>query len=178
MAVMNLQRLLLDNLAKQLRDLLPEIVITPGESLHWSPEKQVITYKSDESDENLWGLLHEAGHARLGHSQYKTDIELLQLEVAAWHEAEQIASLLDQKIDAEHIQDCLDTYRDWLHQRSTCPRCGIVSFQETSRSYSCFNCHKNWSVSASRFCRPYRLGADTIKNRPEKVPQAVFRNGL
>lgn len=168
----------MDKLVKHLVGLLPEITFAAGSSLHWSPEQQTITYREKQSTENRWGLLHEAGHARLGHNQYSSDMELLQLEVAAWEEAEQIASLLNQKIDTEHIQDCLDTYRDWLHKRSTCPRCGIVSFQDTSVSYNCYNCHKSWAVSASRFCRPYRLGSENVKNRPEKVPQAVFQNSL
>lgn len=171
---MSLPRIALLKIVNQLRAELPNITFEIGTSLHWSPEHQKITYREDPSDENIWGLIHEAGHARLGHNQYSSDMELLQLEVAAWSEAEKIASRLQLTIDPEHIQDCLDTYRDWLHQRSTCPRCGIVSFQETARAYHCYNCHKAWSVSASRFCRPYRLGTDTSKNRPREVSQTVF----
>lgn len=164
----------MENIVKQLQHLQPEIIFVAGNSLHWSPEKLTITYRNDATDENVWGLLHEAGHAKLSHSHYSSDMELLQLEVAAWDEAERIALQLEHTIDPEHIQDCLDTYRDWLHQRSTCPRCGIVSFQEAAKGYYCYNCYKAWSVSASRFCRPYRLGAETAKNRPRNVSQTVF----
>lgn len=174
MVVMSWQGFHLEHLLKKLPQLLPNIRIVSGESLHWSPENQTITYKPEESNENIWGLLHEVGHARLKHIRYTSDMELLQLEVAAWSEAELIAQVLDLIIDHEHIQDCLDTYRDWLHQRSTCPRCGIVSFQEAAKGYYCYNCYKAWSVSASRFCRPYRLGANTAKNRPKEVSQTVF----
>jgi hypothetical protein len=166
----------MESVVRSLRDLLPDIGIKAGDNLHWSPENQSITYRLDDSSEdNIWGLIHEAGHATLGHHTYSSDMELLQLEVAAWSEAEKIAKNIGIKIDPDHIQDCLDTYRDWLHQRSTCPRCGVVSFQESSRTYQCYTCRMNWTVSTSRFCRPYRLGTDKIKNRPEIIPQAVFQ---
>lgn len=176
MDVTNLLRIILDNIAKQLGLLIPGTTIIPGDSLCWSPKSQSITYrKNDDSPENVWGLFHEAGHAQLNHVSYGSDIELLLMEVAAWENAIDLAGKLDQEIDVEHIQDCLDTYRDWLHQRSTCPRCGIVSFQESTDQYSCFNCGKDWSVSPSRLCRPYRLSSEYKKNRPEKIPQAVFQ---
>lgn len=154
---------------------MPEVTFIRGQSLHWSPQQQIITYCADTSTSNLWGLLHEAGHAELGHTSYDSDMELLQLEAAAWDKAEEIATRVDKIIDQEHIQDCLDTYRDWLHQRSTCPRCGIVSFQQSISAYQCYNCHKAWSVTASRFCRPYRLGSENTKNRPKETSQTVFR---
>lgn len=156
-------------------ELLPGITFIAGDSLHWSPENQTITFRASSSDpENLWGLIHECGHAKLQHESYASDMELLQLEVAAWDEAERLAVSIDENIDTEHIQDCLDTYRDWLHQRSTCPRCGVVTFQENPNTYHCFNCNKAWIVSSSRFCRPYRLGAEELKNRPKPKPQTVF----
>jgi ribosomal protein S27AE len=171
-----MQRITLDTVAKNISELLPGITIIAGEALCWSPKTKTITYRHDDTtSENIWGLLHEAGHASLGHVAYSSDIELLQLEAAAWEAALDLGRKTKQTIDSEHIQDCLDTYRDWLHQRSTCPRCGIVSFQETTNRYKCHNCHKTWTVSASRLCRPYRLGAGHKKNRSETVPQAVFQ---
>jgi hypothetical protein len=165
----------LEHIVHKLQKLLPAITFVDGDRLQWSPEHQIITYKSDKSDpENLWGLLHECGHAMLGHVSYETDMGLLEIEVAAWHKAEQIALQLNESVDPEHIQDCLDTYRDWLHQRSTCPRCGIVTFQQDSKTYQCYNCNKSWIVSSSRFCRPYRRGTDKLKNRPEIKSQTVF----
>lgn len=169
----------MEALASRLSALLPGIVIQAGEALCWSPKTGIITYRLDDaSPENLWGLLHEAGHAKLQHTTYASDMELLLLEVAAWEEALTIGRQLGSEINQEHIQDCLDTYRDWLHQRSTCPRCGIVSFQASPKQYRCYNCAKNWAVSSSRLCRPYRLGRVDKKNRPEIIPQAVFRSKI
>lgn len=166
----------METVVSKLKQLLPGITLSSGEQLRWSPKTSTITYREDDtSDENLWGLLHEAGHAKLGHTTFKSDMQLLLLEVAAWEKAQELAKQLGVTMDSEHVQDCLDTYRDWLHQRSTCPRCGIVSFQESPRGYRCYNCHKTWSVSASRLCRPYRLGVETKKNRSGVIPQAVFQ---
>lgn len=166
----------MDAAADHIRVLLTDTAVVAGEGLCWSPKTKTITYRQgDEGEDNLWGLLHEAGHAKLQHINFKSDMELLQLEVAAWSVASEIASQLGLIIDPEHVQDCLDTYRDWLHQRSTCPRCGIVSFQETTNRYKCFNCRKTWLVSASRLCRPYRLSSYDMKNRPDAASQAVFQ---
>jgi hypothetical protein len=153
------------NLIEIINRQLPDVVLVEGSAFYWSPKNRTITYKSDEltSESGRWALLHEAAHASLGHTTYGTDVELLLLEVAAWQEAQRLSQTIGITIDEEHIQDCLDTYRDWLHQRSTCPVCGIVSLQDSPRSYRCHNCHTSWLVSASRFCRPYRLSKWTDK---------------
>ncbi len=105
----------------------------------------------------MWSLLHETGHALLGHHSYKADFELLKLELAAWERARQIGQEVDVDIDENHIQDCLDTYRDWLYKRSICPSCGTKCLQQDDFThYSCFNCRAVWRVSASRFARSYR----------------------
>lgn len=166
----------MDTIVKKLHKFIPGIVIIPGETLRWSPKTKEITYPAkDTSKETIWGLLHEVGHAKLGHTNYTLDIDLLVHEVAAWEEATLLGKQLGIPLDVEHIQDCLDTYRDWLHQRSTCPRCGIVSFQENPSTYRCFNCHNHWTVSQSRLCRPYRLNKATDKNRSRPKSQAVFQ---
>jgi hypothetical protein len=108
--------------------------------------------------------LHETGHALLEHTAYTSDAELLYLEVAAWKHAELLASMLGVKIDDSHIQQCLDSYRDWLFARSSCPRCLSSSLQTEIDKYECFNCRVQWRVSRSRFCRIYRSTLGSIKN--------------
>jgi hypothetical protein len=156
----------------------PTLNFQPGEQFCWSPEEKQVTFKLDSANERIgqWALLHEVAHALLGHNTYASDFELLQLEVAAWEKARQLAPGYGCEINADHIQDCLDTYRDWLHRRSTCPTCGNRSLQETHRQYSCFNCDTKWHVTASRFCRPYRrLQPSEIKKSPaHEVKQATF----
>lgn len=156
----------------------PALSFQPGEQFCWSPEDKQITFNPVSGDEEIaaWSLLHEVSHAALGHSTYSSDFALLQLEVAAWGHARELASTYGHTIDPDHIQDCLDTYRDWLHRRSTCPTCGNRSLQETVRQYSCFNCETKWQVTASRFCRPYRRlqPIETKKSPAHEVKQATF----
>jgi hypothetical protein len=149
----------MESLIAKLRKDFPALSFAAGEDHFWSPHKKRITYTiEDQSDSSnkYWSLLHEVGHAILGHQTYKSDFELLQLEVAAWEKACSLAKRYGLSVDEDHIQNCLDSYRDWLHRRSTCPVCGNHSLQDSARSYQCFNCQTRWGVSVSRFCRPYR----------------------
>lgn len=141
-----------------LKSQFPALQFIEGESCFWSPVNQTVTYKLESMRPEIsqWSILHEVGHADLGHNTYKSDFELVTLEVAAWQRARQIAKGFNLNIDPEHVEDCLDTYRNWLHRRSTCPDCGTVSLQDSPQQYTCFNCQCTWYVSASRFCRPYR----------------------
>jgi predicted RNA-binding Zn-ribbon protein involved in translation (DUF1610 family) len=135
----------------------PQFKFVPGPQEHWSPSTGTITYSQAEPlDELRYGLLHELAHAMLGHNSYKSDFELLKLESQAWELAAKIARKYGVKLDPDHIQDCLDTYRDWLHRRSKCPTCGMHVLQQDSRSYKCFNCGTGWRVSHRRFSRSYR----------------------
>lgn len=142
----------------------PQITFVQGDSFFWSPQNQSVTYAPGSTQPEIatWSLLHEVSHGILGHKNYFSDFELMQLEVAAWQHARKLSKKYDIKIDTEHIQDCLDTYRDWLHMRATCPTCNTVSAQKDPNTYQCFNCQTSWHVSNSRFCRPYRRKA--IKN--------------
>lgn len=136
----------------------PNLRIEPSDAFRWSPRQKLVTYRqtATNSPVDTWSLFHELGHAVANHKTYQTDLELLMMEVEAWHSAKEVGKLYGVEIDEEHIQDCLDTYRDWLDQRSTCPICGNAGVQHTARQYNCFNCGTDWQVSASRFCRPYR----------------------
>lgn len=155
-----MQKLIAD-LAKR----YPELRFTPGKQFYWSPETGEIFYKEKAgTDKAAWSLLHETGHALLGHKNYKADFELLKLEVAAWERARELAADAGIEIDEDHIQDCLDTYRDWLYKRSICPRCTTKSLQQGDFvHYRCFNCHAVWKVTANRFCRAYRRSAGVIQ---------------
>src|SRR6185437_9952408 len=144
-----------------------------SQRFYWSPKDLKVFYKLDIQPTYRWKLLHEVGHALLNHQTYQSDFELLQLEVAAWQQAEAVAQDFKIKINSDYIQDCLDTYRDWLHKRSTCPSCGTRSLQEAADRYRCFNCQTTWHVSPSRFCRTYRQINRTNKKSPV-IRQAIF----
>ena len=143
----------------RLEALLPHITFRSAESFYWSPETHEVVYNNNATGRRAtWSLLHETSHALLNHRSYSNDFELVEMEVAAWERAKELAASMEVgSIDENHIQDCLDTYRDWLHKRCLCPECGNRSFQTDTQHYSCHNCSTSWQVTPSRFCRAYRL---------------------
>jgi hypothetical protein len=141
----------------RLRKDFPEYSFEPGKQDHWSPKSNTITYKASAALKDVqYGVLHELAHARLGHYTYHNDFELLKLESQAWELAAKTGKKYGVVISNEHIQDCLDTYRDWLHARSRCPACGMHVLQKDPHHYHCFNCRTQWQVTSGRFVRPYR----------------------
>lgn len=148
----------MNDVLARLREDFGRISISPGASFCWAPgTKEVIYNAANTEAQAAWSLLHEFGHALLNHTHYHSDFELVRLEVAAWQQARQLAARYGISIDEDHIQDCLDTYRDWLHRRSVCPTCGCQSLQRDGQAeYECFNCHTSWRVSSNRFGRSYR----------------------
>lgn len=153
---------MMDATIVKLRAAFPQLHFTAGEQFYWSPETGEIFYETGKTGKPaVWSLLHETGHALLGHKSYQADFELLRLEIAAWERAREVAEELGLSIDENHVQNSLDTYRDWLHKRSICPDCGTKSIQQGDFvHYRCFNCHTIWKVSANRFCRAYRRHKD------------------
>lgn len=155
----------MQKLINQLQARYPKLKFTPGKQFCWSPESGEIFYRQNAKGKTArWSLLHETGHALLGHTTYHADFELLKLEAAAWKKALELASSLRVTIDEDHIQDCLDTYRDWLYKRSICPDCSTKCLQQGDFvHYRCFNCHKVWRVSSSRFSRAYRASKNVAQ---------------
>lgn len=149
----------LDSLLARIAADHPHLQFIESAHFSWHAGKKHVSFKKAGADvrHNMWALLHELGHALLGHTDYRHDIELVQLEVAAWDRARALAEHYGLAIEEDYIQDCLDTYRDWLHLRATCPTCFARSLQTSDRHYRCFNCQTEWQVSRSRLCRPYRL---------------------
>jgi len=149
----------LEGLMVQIQADYPDVSFVESTHFSWHAGKRHVSYKkiSDNTMHNIFALLHELGHALLSHKDYTHDIELLQLEVAAWETARGLAKHYRLVLDEDYVQDCLDTYRDWLHLRATCPACFDRSLQVSAQRYRCFNCQTEWTVTRSRLCRPYRL---------------------
>jgi predicted RNA-binding Zn-ribbon protein involved in translation (DUF1610 family) len=157
MAAMTILSRTSEDFVRQIAADYPQFEFQPGPQEHWSPSTNTITYNQSEPLAQLrYGLLHELAHALLGHNSYQSDFELLKLESQAWELAVKIAKKYRVKFDPDHVQDCLDTYRDWLHRRSKCPACGVHVLQTSPTLYKCFNCGTSWSVSQRRFARSYR----------------------
>ena len=158
MDVMSTLKPILRNFLKRLRADYPQFKFQNGHRENWSPHTKTVTFSAKQPERELkFGVLHELAHALLEHKDYTSDLELLKLESEAWHLAAKLGRKYQVKISENHIQNCLDTYRDWLHKRSRCPNCGVHVIQHSPSTYKCFNCGLNWRVSHERFARPYRM---------------------
>lgn len=147
---------MLQNIFKTIKSDFPDITFLEGDIFAWSPHNSTITYQKITSQDQLLRLLHEIAHAQLGHHQYNRDIELIEMETGAWHYA--VNSLAPRykitvDINDEQIQADLDSYRDWLHKRSTCPKCSAVGIQSDQYEYRCLNCQAIWRVNEARSCQ-------------------------
>lgn len=137
----------------------PALTFAAGERFEWQPATSTIVY---DPDDPLFEarLLHEIGHAQLKHTSYERDIDLIAMERDAWQTARmELAARFSVDIPGDAIHHDMDTYRDWLHERSTCPHCGSSGIQIKKREYKCVTCRKTWRVNEARSCalRRYRL---------------------
>lgn len=122
-----------------------------GDDFRWDPKRLCITYHLNSPDDQAL-LLHELGHATLGHYTYDRDIQLLQMERAAWDAAVTLGERFMVIIDNDLVDSHLDSYRDWLHARSLCPRCSATGMQIAPRTYQCLSCSSQWRVNEARTC--------------------------
>ena len=89
--------------------------------------------------------LHELGHALCHHKDYTTSVSRLKIECEAWERAKTAYLELPDHLktfpwDEEYIEDSLDTYRAWLHTKSTCKNCGLTCYQTEDGVYHCPRC--------------------------------------
>ena len=143
----------------KITDSFPNIEFQTDDIFRWSPEEKTIYFVKDDPHVTSY-ILHEISHAQLNHENYNRDIELLRLERDAWDYAlNHLAGQFNLSIDDELVQDSLDTYRDWLHSRSTCPNCSSTGVQDTRNSYKCLACNQKWRVNDGRGCelRRYKI---------------------
>ena len=62
------------------------------------------------------------------------------MESEAWDKARELADKYNIKVNEDLVQDELDTYRDWLHARSKCKKCGLTCYQTSDGVYHCPRC--------------------------------------
>ena len=116
----------------------PELRFREGGKFAFRPPRTIVLGASQP----FWGLLalHEVSHAVLGHRSFRTGVERLKMEMLAWEKARELAVHYNVAIDEDVIQGELDTYRNWLHQKSRCPHCGLTRFQTPDGQYCCPKC--------------------------------------
>jgi hypothetical protein len=127
----------------------PDYKFIAGRFFMWSPRNRTITYdpKRLKTNNGRIAVLHEIGHASLGHRHYKYDMQLLKMEMDAWDFVRHTAPGFGIKIDEEHITRCIASYDQWLSKRATCPDCQAFSLQKDRFNFGCFSCGSKWQVN-------------------------------
>lgn len=115
----------------------PKLRFVQGRKFAFRPPRTIVL-PCDNPEPLL--LLHEVGHALSLHQDFKTEVGRLKIEVEAWEKAKELCNKYGVYIDEELIESELDTYRDWLHQKSRCPICGLTRFQTPDGVFHCPKC--------------------------------------
>lgn len=144
----------------------PQFTFVAGKGFMWSPHTKSIIYDARRKDFNNGkiALLHEIGHALLGHRLYKYDMELMRMEMDAWDMARTLAQRYGVPIDEEHIAHTIATYDAWLTKRATCPDCQNFSLQKGRDEYGCFACGSVWQVNWRKDRRVTRHVTERYEN--------------
>ncbi len=129
---------------------LLDLVGKDDDSLLWATKTEQNNYKKtdqvasepEKSEQNYYclQLLHEIGHGLLGHRTFRTDVERVKMECAAWEKARELAQKYKIYYDEDFVEDELDTYREWLHHRARCKKCGATRYQDAKGRYRCPMC--------------------------------------
>ena len=123
---------------ERLKGDFPEFRFKNGDKFTFRPPKTIVLGPPEPFSELL--TLHEVSHAVLGHKTFRMDVERLKMESAAWEKARELADRYGIEVNEDLIQDELDTYRDWLHNKSRCKRCGLTCYQTPDGAYHCPRC--------------------------------------
>lgn len=136
----------------QLKINYPSLSFVSSDHFRWSAATGTIYFNANSHNMEAF-CLHELSHAILEHTDYSRDIDLLKLERDAWeYAADTLASLYNASIPESLVQESLDTYRNWLHTRSSCPICQATGVQINKHTYKCLACTQNWTVNEARLC--------------------------
>lgn len=150
----------INSLITRLQADYPELTFKPAADFKWSAANATVFYDTNAKAAKAL-CLHELSHAILKHRIYNRDVDLLKLERDAWDFAQQnLASRYNVIITDELAQENLDTYRDWLHARSTCPTCNATGIQSSQSDYRCLACGGIWKVNEARICALKRSKAN------------------
>lgn len=142
------------SLLKKLKTTYPQFTFQIGEQFQWDATARAITYPETIEDSGWEAqILHEVAHALLNHHRYNRDIELIAIERDAWRYARShLADVFEVTIDTPTVETALDSYRDWLHERSLCPQCTASGIETAKHTYTCVACRHQWRVNEARLC--------------------------
>lgn len=147
-------------LLAKLRQDYPQLKFMTGRKFMYRPprtiviEKQVFEQKIDtenvtdfrnhpcNSEQNFYNLrlLHEMGHALLEHKNCSDEIDRIKKERSAWEKAQALSYIYSVPYDKEFVEAELDSYRDWLEQKTRCPECGMTRYCDKKGNLRCPGC--------------------------------------
>ena len=130
-----------NSLLKTLENDYPELKFRPGGKKFLFRPPKTIVLGPDEPMADLL-LLHELSHALLGHFSFTTDIARVKMESDAWAKTKELAAKYSVPVDDNFIETELDTYRDWLHTKSKCKKCGLTRFETPDGKWHCPFCEQ------------------------------------
>ena len=130
-----------NSLLARLRADYPNLEFLAGERFLFHPPATI--YYEVNSDDYL-SLLHELGHALIDKTDYNQDVELLQIESAAWAKAKELCAKYHLTFDESYAESRLDSYRDLLNYNSLCPNCGLNGYEDEHQTYHCPLCGASW----------------------------------
>jgi len=128
-------------LISRLQTAYPKLQFRFGKRFIYRPPHTIFVGSPEPHAELL--LLHELGHALLGHQTFKSDLERLKIERAAWDKARELAIKHHIPFNENFAETELDTYRDWLHTKAKCKKCGLSRYQTPDGIYHCPHCEPN-----------------------------------
>ena len=133
------------NLLEWLNKDFPELRFREGKKFAFRPPRTVIfePITEVEAEYKIYSmrLLHEVGHAVLGHFDYRQDLGRVKMEREAWQKARELAERYGVEYDEEVAEGELESYREWLYQRSKCPKCGLARYQTRGGEWKCPGCN-------------------------------------
>jgi hypothetical protein len=82
-----------------------------GRVFMWSPELQMVSYDPRRigADEGKLALLHEVGHALLGHGPRRRGVDHQIAEIEAWNVARKVARAIGVPVDESYVRRRLNS---------------------------------------------------------------------
>ena len=118
----------------------PELRFVQGRKFAFRPPRTVVIGEVETNDSLLF--LHELGHVVSGHQSFSTGVKRLKMEAEAWAKARELAERYEVEWDEEVAQEELDSYREWLHRKARCPKCGLTRYQTPDGVFHCPQCEQ------------------------------------
>ena len=127
-------------LVERMRLDFPDLRFSMGQKFAFRPPRTIVIGPAEEHDSLL--LLHELGHALSGHESFSTEVKRMKMEVEAWSRARELATKYGVEWDEEVAQAELDSYREWLHRKARCKKCGLTRYQTPDGTFHCPKCEQ------------------------------------